>query len=117
MTSRAFQTRNNGNFVVCLQQRDLCIELGRECSSEHRPLAYRLFFRRFILNDIPMLDKHSVFSAHNIVAIQFTEAPKPLNCPCTITKSPSATIVKGSYFSVAGRLLMRLNRPSRPGAI
>src|SRR5437899_9298828 len=36
--------------------RDLPVEtcslssVGRECSSEHGPLAYRLFFRRFILN-------------------------------------------------------------------
>src|SRR5437899_11379159 len=50
-------------------------------------------------------------------AIQFTGAPKSLNRPCTITKSPSATIVPGSYFNVGGRLLMRLNRPSRPGAM
>src|SRR5256886_6295556 len=40
--------------------------LGRECSSQHGPLAYRLFFRRFILNDVPMLDKDSVLDAHNI---------------------------------------------------
>src|SRR5438876_1784858 len=52
--------------------RDLPVEtcsfssVGRECSSEHGPLAYRLFFRRFILNDVPMLDKDSVLNAHNI---------------------------------------------------
>src|SRR5271170_7686723 len=40
--------------------------VGRECSSEHGPLAYRLFFRRFILNDVPMLDKDSVLNAHDI---------------------------------------------------
>src|SRR5260370_31773062 len=40
--------------------------VGRECSSEHGPLAYRLFFRCFILNDVPMLDKDSVLNAHNI---------------------------------------------------
>jgi len=88
--------------------------VGRECSSEHGPLAYRLFFRHFILNDVPMLDKDSVLNAHNICAIQFTGAPKPLNRPCTITRSPSATIVP-SYLNVGGRLWMRLNRPSRPG--
>src|SRR5260370_291770 len=33
------------------------------------------------------------------------------------SNSPSATIVPGSYLSVGGRLLMRLNRPSRPGSI
>jgi LysR family transcriptional regulator, hca operon transcriptional activator len=37
-------------------------------------------------------------------AIQFTGAPKPLNRPCTITMSPSATIVPGSYFNVDGML-------------
>src|ERR1700745_1712109 len=40
--------------------------VGRECSSEHRLLAYRLFFRRFILNDVPVLDKDSVLKAHNV---------------------------------------------------
>src|SRR5260370_12383335 len=40
--------------------------VGRECSSEHGPLAYRLFFSRFILNDVAMLDKDSVLNAHNI---------------------------------------------------
>src|SRR5439155_2560782 len=40
--------------------------LGRECSSQHGPLAYRLFFRHFLLNDVPMLDKGSVLNAHNI---------------------------------------------------
>jgi hypothetical protein len=50
-------------------------------------------------------------------AIQFTGRPKPENRPCTITKSPSATIVSGSYLSVVGRPLMRLNSPSQPGAI
>src|SRR5207253_6347232 len=48
--------------------RDLPVEtcsfsnLSRECSSEHRPLAYRLFFRRFILNYVPMLDQDSLRS-------------------------------------------------------
>ncbi len=51
------------------------------------------------------------------LAIQFTGRPMPENRPCTITKSFSATIVPGSYLSVGGMLLMRLNRPSRPGAI
>src|SRR6266849_1998896 len=39
---------------------------ARECSAEHGPLADRLFFRRFILNDIPMLDKDSVLNVHNV---------------------------------------------------
>ena len=33
-----------------------------------------------------------------------TGAPKSLNRPCTITKSPSATIVPASYFNVGGML-------------
>src|ERR1700692_4297236 len=40
--------------------------VGREGLSEHGKAALRLFFRRFILNDVPMLDKDSVFNAHNI---------------------------------------------------
>src|SRR5271169_4001610 len=40
--------------------------VGRECSSEHGPLADRLFFGRFILNYVPMLDKDSVLNAHDI---------------------------------------------------
>jgi predicted SnoaL-like aldol condensation-catalyzing enzyme len=48
-------------------------------------------------------------------AIQFTGAPKSLNRPCTITKSPSVTIVPASYFNVGWMLLMRLNSPLRPG--
>src|SRR5207249_10192521 len=34
-----------------------------------------------------------------------------------MTRSPSATITPGSYFSTSGMLLMRLKRPSRPGAM
>src|SRR5262249_38704004 len=37
--------------------------------------------------------------------------------PWIITNSPSATTVPGSYLRVGGRLLMRLNNPSRPGAM
>src|SRR5712664_3145131 len=50
-------------------------------------------------------------------AIQLTGAPNPENRPWTMTISPSATIIPAWYFSVAGRLLMRSNRPSRPGAM
>src|SRR5260370_1618287 len=55
--------------------------VGRECSSEHGPLAYRLFFRRFILNDVPMLDKDSVLNAHNICG-------NPIHRSTETTKSP-----------------------------
>src|SRR5580704_17400472 len=40
--------------------------VGRESSSEHGPLAYRLFFGGFILNYVKMLDKDSVVNAQNI---------------------------------------------------
>jgi hypothetical protein len=50
-------------------------------------------------------------------AIQAVGWPNPENRPWTVTGSLSATIIPDSYFSVAGILLIRLNRPSRPGAI
>src|SRR5207248_398298 len=54
-------------------------------------------------------------------AIQLFGLPCPEKRPWTITKSPSATINPGSYFSVDGTLLIRLKRPSRlkyePGLI
>src|SRR5579859_1781838 len=40
--------------------------VGWECSSEHGPLAYRLFFRRFILNDVPMLDQNAALDANDV---------------------------------------------------
>src|SRR5438132_13285568 len=55
-------------FVICDLPVETCSlsSVGRECSTEHGQLAYRLFFRRFILNDIPMLDQDSVLNTHNI---------------------------------------------------
>jgi hypothetical protein len=70
------------------------------------PLAYRLIFGRFILNDVRVLDEDSILNVHSICGNQFTGASKPLNRPCTITRSPSATIVPGSYFNLGGMLLM-----------
>src|SRR5260370_20279759 len=49
-------------------------------------------------------------------AIQFADR-KPENRPWIITNSPSATIVPCSYLSVGGRVLTRLNNPSRPGGV
>jgi len=49
--------------------------------------------------------------------IQFTGSPKSENRPCKMTKSLSAITVPDPYLSVAGRRLMRLNKPSRPGGI
>src|SRR5580700_2245153 len=43
--------------------------------------ALRLFFRRFILNDVPMLHKDSVLNAHNICG-------NPINRQAEIRKSP-----------------------------
>src|SRR5580704_15196465 len=55
--------------------------VGRESASEHGPLAFRLLFRRFILNDVPMLDKNSVLNAHNICR-------NPIHRSAEIAKSP-----------------------------
>src|SRR5579859_2651525 len=38
----------------------------RETCPEHRSFTLRLPLGRFILNDVPMLDKDSVLNAHNI---------------------------------------------------
>ena len=46
-----------------------------------------------------------------------TGAPNPEKRPCTITKSPSATITPASYFRVVGSDFIRLNSPSRPGSM
>src|ERR1700758_1518339 len=43
-----------------------CGELFRETCPEHWSFAFRLLFSRFILNDVPMLDKDSVLNAENI---------------------------------------------------
>ena len=55
----------------------------RKTCSEHRSFTLRLFFGRFILNDIPMLDKDSVLNAQNICGNPIhrsTEAAKsPVN--------------------------------------
>jgi hypothetical protein len=45
---------------------ETCSDVGRKFVPEHGPLAYRLFFGRFILNDVPMLDKDSPLNAHDI---------------------------------------------------
>src|SRR5882672_8869614 len=62
-------------------RRDLFSSVGRKCSSEHGPLADRLLFRRFILNDVPMLDKNSVLNAHDI-------GGNPIHRGSEIAKSP-----------------------------
>src|SRR2546430_10591147 len=55
----------------------------RKTCSEHRSFTLRLFFGRFILNDIPMLDKDSVLNTQNICGNPIhrsTEAAKsPVN--------------------------------------
>src|SRR5882724_8076652 len=55
----------------------------RKTCSEHRSFTLRLFFGRFVLNDIPMLDKDAVLNAQNICGNPIhrsTEAAKsPVN--------------------------------------
>jgi len=55
----------------------------RKTCSEHRSFTLRLFFGRFILNDIPMLGKDSILNAQNICGDAIhrsTEAAKaPVN--------------------------------------
>src|SRR5260370_15746735 len=52
-----------------------------KCVPEHGPLAYRLFFRCFMLNDVPMLDKDSVLNAHDICG-------NPVHREAEVRKSP-----------------------------
>src|SRR5277367_4206285 len=54
--------------------------IGRKFSPKHRPLAFRLFFRRFVLDDVPMLDKNSVPNDQDIRGDPIhrsTDAAKP----------------------------------------
>src|SRR5258708_2618480 len=53
----------------------------RESRSEHGTLAYRLFFRRFILDDVPMLGEKSVLNAHDICS-------NPIHREAKVRKSP-----------------------------
>ena len=53
----------------------------RESFSEHGPLAYRLFFGRFILNNIPVLDEDPILNAHNICG-------NPIHWSTETAKSP-----------------------------
>jgi hypothetical protein len=57
------------------------------------------------------------FNEAKPATIQFTGSPMPEYRPWTMTKSPSATNTPGSYLSVGGVLLTKLNRPSRPGSM
>src|ERR1700730_7611558 len=52
----------------------------RKTCSEHRSFTLRLFFRHFILNDIPMLDQKAVLEANNVCGNPIhrsTEVAKP----------------------------------------
>ena len=65
-----------------------------------------------------MLDKDTIADPNDVSPRSNSwKALNLENRPWTITRSPSATIILGAYFSVGGMLLMRLNRPSRPGAM
>src|ERR1700730_13367775 len=66
------RSRSMHGRLACEQQSlvnlsvETCSDVGRKFVPAHVPLAYRLFFGRFILNDVPMLHKDSVLNAHNI---------------------------------------------------
>src|ERR1700741_2741140 len=50
--------------------------LFRKTCSEHRGFTLRLFFGRFILDDIPMLDKDSGLNPKNLWRYQFHNHPR-----------------------------------------
>jgi len=73
--------RRSRSLVSCGHKRDLafgngCFRNSRPDNSpsfviwkgltEHGSTAFRLLFSGLILNDVPMLDKDSVFNAHNV---------------------------------------------------
>src|ERR1700730_5298760 len=53
----------------------------RKTCPKHRSFTLRLFFGRFILNDIPMFDKDSVSNAQNICG-------NPIHRSTEVAKSP-----------------------------
>jgi hypothetical protein len=68
-----------------------------------------------ILQNVPVFGELAVSHADNIGGVQFFDLPVFENRPWTITQSPSATIVPGSYLKVTGELRIKSNRPSRQG--
>src|SRR5438445_9657505 len=89
--------------------------IHRKRVTKHWVSTFGLLLRRFVLNDIPVLDQNSVFDANDVRGNPVHRRAEAREPPVEITRSPSARITPGSYFSVGGMLLMRLNRPSRPG--
>src|SRR5690348_267717 len=64
--SQGFSWSRVGRLLPSPEALESVSSVGRECSSKHRLLAYRLFLCRFILNDVPMLNKDSILNAHNV---------------------------------------------------
>src|SRR5580692_10749053 len=88
----------------------------RECSSKHGRTALRLLFRGLVLNDIPMLREFPGFDTYNIGGNPIHRSTEIAESTVHDHEVSSAKMVPASYFSVGGMFLMRLNRPSRPGA-
>ncbi len=86
-----------------------------ETVSEHRSTTLGFRLRRLVLKHIPVFDEHSIHDAEDVRRDPLFGRPCPEKRPWTITKSPSATMTPGSYVSVDGTFLIRLERPSRPG--
>src|SRR6185436_82314 len=40
--------------------------IHRKCVAEHRLSTFGLLARRFVLNDIPVLDQHAIFDANDV---------------------------------------------------
>src|ERR1700730_7040251 len=81
------RSRSMHGRLACEQQSlvnlsvETCSDVGRKFVPAHVPLAYRLFFGRFILNDVPKLHKDSVLNAHNICG-------NPIHRSTATAKSP-----------------------------
>jgi hypothetical protein len=73
--------------------------------------------RGLVLKDVPVFDENSIDDAENVRRDPTLRPAVPREASMEITKSPTATITPYSYFSVAGMLLIRLKRPSRPGSM
>jgi hypothetical protein len=62
----------------------------RKYVPEHGQPAFRLLFGRFILNDVPMLDKDSVLNAHNVCGNPIHRSTETAKSPMHNFKNPSA---------------------------
>src|SRR2546430_600642 len=94
-----------------------CSPVHRKRVAEHRPAALGLLLSRLVLDDVPMFDKHSVLNSKNVRRDPIHECSEPRKTSMDDDVVTVRQIIPGSYFSVGGRLLMRLKRPSRPPAM